>query len=387
MNTIRTYNTKIILFLDDKQEEISNKIYEEILEILKTNGYTVEQGFWNFDKTPREDENIGAKQRLQYRIEKRRVGFCLEFFDKDKDFCNLYEFEELVYLAKKQFIVIKEKIINKLKEMLDNLNIVFNIEFENKDFKYAEDRIKNDMVKSWHKPQKDINFNLSDLDGTSDNNLKDKNGKKILNGEIKYFRNYKGRLQRGKVYEDINQNLYVLLNRNEYTVVNAKRMFDFEPNLPRKVSNYMSDKIIKDSLRNLFSKFFSYKDIIEDDISKLTRLINQEIAKLLIRNENSILERAKTKKSKVLKNGLKYAFIEVDGTYFSNREAISFNENGFIGFSGWASCYNNIPFIKSFFEWIKYLARQNDKDYLEDFKKELNYVETKLNVYLKQYGE
>ena len=33
------------------------------------------------------------------------------------------------------------------------------------------------------------------------------------------------------------------------------------------------------------------------------------------------------------------------------------------------------------------MARQNDKDYLENFKKELSYVETKLNIYLKQYGE
>lgn len=50
--------------------------------------------------------------------------------------------------------------------------------------------------------------------------------------------------------------------------------------------------------------------------------------------------------------GIEAAFIRVSSNYFSGREAISFNEDGFIGFAGWASDTNIKPFIRAFYRWI-----------------------------------
>ena len=49
------------------------------------------------------------------------------------------------------------------------------------------------------------------------------------------------------------------------------------------------------------------------------------------------------------------AFLRVDGSYFKDREAISFNGDGFIGFCGWASSRNERPFIDAFIEWTEWL--------------------------------
>ena len=50
------------------------------------------------------------------------------------------------------------------------------------------------------------------------------------------------------------------------------------------------------------------------------------------------------------------AYLRVDGPYFTNREAISFNADQFIGFAGWASDKNTRPFINAFVEWVDWFV-------------------------------
>ena len=52
------------------------------------------------------------------------------------------------------------------------------------------------------------------------------------------------------------------------------------------------------------------------------------------------------------------AYLRVDGPYFTNREAISFNGDGdhFIGFAGWASDKNVKPFLSAFVEWVDWFV-------------------------------
>lgn len=45
-------------------------------------------------------------------------------------------------------------------------------------------------------------------------------------------------------------------------------------------------------------------------------------------------------------------FLRVSGFYFSGREAISFNEDGFIGIAGWADDTNVQPFLRAFHKWV-----------------------------------
>lgn len=43
--------------------------------------------------------------------------------------------------------------------------------------------------------------------------------------------------------------------------------------------------------------------------------------------------------------------------YFSNREAITFNTGGFIGFGGWADDINIQPILSGFVEWVDQMRR------------------------------
>ena len=52
-------------------------------------------------------------------------------------------------------------------------------------------------------------------------------------------------------------------------------------------------------------------------------------------------------------------YIHCKGTWFDKREAISFNKDGFIGFAGWASDKNALPFTEAFVRWCDWMvARQ-----------------------------
>ena len=42
--------------------------------------------------------------------------------------------------------------------------------------------------------------------------------------------------------------------------------------------------------------------------------------------------------------------------YFTQREAISFNEGGVIGFADWADQGNTNPLLRAFLKWCDYLA-------------------------------
>ena len=49
----------------------------------------------------------------------------------------------------------------------------------------------------------------------------------------------------------------------------------------------------------------------------------------------------------------KYAEIRCKADYFEDREAVSFNTDGFIGFAGWADDKNIQPVLAGFEAWIR----------------------------------
>lgn len=55
-------------------------------------------------------------------------------------------------------------------------------------------------------------------------------------------------------------------------------------------------------------------------------------------------------------------YITVDGEYYTDRECISFNRDGFIGFCGWASSRNEAPIIEAFEMWCNYLCNRKNFD-------------------------
>jgi hypothetical protein len=62
-------------------------------------------------------------------------------------------------------------------------------------------------------------------------------------------------------------------------------------------------------------------------------------------------------KRKFSTNGeLKECYLFMNSHYFTQRECISFNKDGFIGFAGWADSRNTKPIIDAFVEWVDNLS-------------------------------
>lgn len=111
-----------------------------------------------------------------------------------------------------------------------------------------------------------------------------------------------------------------------------------------------------------------YEDIKAEDIDLLIHMLRQELLAYL----NSGSEHAKSmrikvreplkKDIKVLKKGLKYAYLQIDGSYFSKREAISFHENGVIGFCCEMSGVNAVPILTAFHKWCDALDKRTEQE-------------------------
>lgn len=58
------------------------------------------------------------------------------------------------------------------------------------------------------------------------------------------------------------------------------------------------------------------------------------------------------------KGRLIWVAFTVDGDYFKNREGITFNYDGFVGFAGWASDSNCEPFVNAFTDWVNWMKTE-----------------------------
>jgi hypothetical protein len=203
-------------------------ILEKLLNFMKERGFKIKHDE-KVDKVIREDHWYGRKNDLEFVANRYPRGFSIEFFQNIKyenRHGGRYDFDKF----KKMPYLIRLLWINEIKKMaklLESLEIVNDTEVE---YKLAEDRIKKDFVKCWHHENiKDMNFKLSDLDRQTDKygyNHTDRDKKIIHNGEIKYFRNYKGYIQRGKVYHNINNMWWVIVNDTSYTNMADFELFD-----------------------------------------------------------------------------------------------------------------------------------------------------------------
>ena len=121
-----------------------------------------------------------------------------------------------------------------------------------------------------------------------------------------------------------------------------------------------------DLAREYFTKCgLNFLDVNLDNCKKLRQLINLECYKLLDDENYSMIKdldvNLKIKKDKW---GI---YLTARGSYFSEREAISFynpktnDKTMTIGFCGWASGCNRIPFIKGFIKWCDWMKEKKNK--------------------------
>lgn len=122
----------------------------------------------------------------------------------------------------------------------------------------------------------------------------------------------------------------------------------------------------RDTARARFNELgIDYGQIYEGDIEALFMLTNRAVKKFANkrpeRDEITTLHMSKRVKVDKRTNGtIRGAFLFANSYYFTQREAISLNHDGFIGFAGWASDRNVQPFLEGFMEWCDYLEGCKD---------------------------
>lgn len=108
-----------------------------------------------------------------------------------------------------------------------------------------------------------------------------------------------------------------------------------------------TEAISRDQARELFGKTgLTYSVLSPESLRNLRGKINgQMVACGVMQGALRCRQRA------IIRDG--YAAIRCKASYFDDREAITFNPDGFIGFAGWASDGNVQPILQGFAAWVK----------------------------------
>jgi hypothetical protein len=210
-------------------------LLDSVLSLMKDRGFEVgrdpeiEKNYNCINK----DHWYGRKAALEFKANRYPAGFEIEFFqnvffeNKSGGFYDFYRYQKMPYLVK---LMLRNE-FKYIKAFFEKAGCQ---DISKPVYKMVKDKIKQDFVECWHHPQKSMEeFELEDLDGqtlleTYNNNIgKDK--KIIRNGETKYFRDRKGRLMRGKVYHNINDMWWVLIDKYWYTNLASFELFDLTP--------------------------------------------------------------------------------------------------------------------------------------------------------------
>lgn len=120
-----------------------------------------------------------------------------------------------------------------------------------------------------------------------------------------------------------------------------------------------------DEARKYFkSKGLTYNDITEGEILMLVMLLTKELKAAAKDNETTVTSMYLSKRMDIKKksNGsIVSCFLYLNSHYFTQRECISFNTNGFIEFAGWADQGNVNPILRAFLKWCDMICDGGEK--------------------------
>lgn len=201
-----------------------------IFNMLRDEGFTIEKDA-EVAKCIRRDYYIGRRGDLEFYAHRYPAGFEIKFFQNvvfenpNGGRYDFREFQKMPYLIRLHFTKYSNKIVALMK-LLEDLADETKL-----DPRLAEEWIKARYVEEWHHEQKNMNFNLSDLDGQTQEpyNGRDRDKKTLHNGDVKYFRHWNGRLYRGRVYHNINNMWWVIVDRFTVRNVASFDLFDLTP--------------------------------------------------------------------------------------------------------------------------------------------------------------
>lgn len=240
MDNYRVHDTTLIF--NNVDTEVNNKnrwdgslphykLFSDIMHELGQLGFYVEKDK-SVSEIIREDYYYGRYYGLEFKADRYPTGFKIVFYqniifkNKSGGYYDFDKYEKMPYLQK----LIFKKIVNKLGQYLQEHGAE---DVSKPNLKTSEEKVKYHFVERWHHAQDSMDFKLSDLDGTTceySYNNTDRDNKTIYNGQIKYFRDYKGHLMRGTVYHNINNMWWVIVNKHTYNNVASFELFDLSEN-------------------------------------------------------------------------------------------------------------------------------------------------------------
>lgn len=251
------------------------ELLNQIFDLLKQRGFVIQTDKRILEHYPTLADTHweGAKGDLLFKSEIYPAGFSFEFYQEvitknpNGGCYDFDKFEMMPYLIRCEFLITR-KYICQLIEQND---------FENKGephFKYAIDdvmyRIKNCCHYRDGKELPEYEF--------EGYNSKDKDGKQLRNGQLKYFRDRKGRLRKGVIYHNINNMWWVVLNKYEFTNEASFYFFDLDT-----VENRQRKLVKKSGYHKPISRI-KFDDNLTNDISKECQKIGKQ-GRLLKANE------------------------------------------------------------------------------------------------------
>ena len=104
--------------------------------------------------------------------------------------------------------------------------------------------------------------------------------------------------------------------------------------------------LTRDQARALFvTANLNYSILTKERVQRLRTLVNAKM------KESGLIKGAyRCHQRPIIRPG--HAEIRCKASYFENREAITFNTDGFIGFAGWADDRNIQPVLAGFAAWV-----------------------------------
>lgn len=240
MNQIRIQDTTIQFYNIDEKTPMINDTKSQCskyshygwgwrcINLLKKAGFEIVQS--STDPFPGNTTEIytamliGHKDHLKFTYNRYPAGFEFTFYQdihtQREDQQGYYEFnkyEQLPYLQKLMFQKYSAQLIDLMITSNDD-----SIQIEKDPARLSpEDAIIYDHNRSWHH-SKTIN-KLSEIDGE-----KPSDSSNFANGSIKYFRDeYSGRIQRGKIYHNINNMWWIITGPNTRRNIADHNLLDF----------------------------------------------------------------------------------------------------------------------------------------------------------------
>lgn len=213
--------------------------YNAACSVLEINGFGFHQdpryrdGYW---KSLRRTHHAGSKGDVHFASEVYNAGFSFEFYEdvpRDNKNGGRYSFDKMgqaSYLWRKRVELIHTKLANALLTMgfEDHTDPVL-------DGAHLEVMERRRQHMDWHSKHYES--------PPSPYNSKDQDGVLMKGGETRYFYTRNGRLQRGRVYRDLNNVWPIVMNRNEWTCQATFELFTYDPDKhPRKLSK---DPLVK----------------------------------------------------------------------------------------------------------------------------------------------